>query len=70
MSEYEKETWVIWALVALGVALLTGLLLLIYYGGKLSGYEAGQRDALDGTWKYVKLKDDDGREYVVEKEAK
>lgn len=35
--------------------------------GHESGFSQGQRDALDGKWRWVKVRDADGKEYVVEK---
>lgn len=35
--------------------------------GDAAGYETGQRDALNGKWKWLKVKDVDGKEIVVEK---
>jgi hypothetical protein len=49
---------------AIGVFAIAIFLLLASF---FAGYKQGQVDAMDGKWKWVKVKDADGHEYVVEK---
>lgn len=61
-----KTTWVdIVAVVVVAVVVFGGIGVLGYTVHSV-GYEIGQRDALNGKWKYTKLKDAAGNEYVVE----